>query len=292
MRRSLVASTLVALLSLPLALTFPVGQLVAVDGPLLYELFVPVRREAAQLAPVLVFLHGRGESGAWGITNAQSLPLQLLTNASFASALPFIVLVPQCPARCMQTGWTHDVLSQVTDLALAVAREHGGDSARLYLVGQSMGGQGAWLYAAQQSGVFAALAVVCGFVGSDVEAAAVAQRLASTPVAVFHSADDSVVPVFESDHMVRLLRQAGNAAVRYTRYETAPPPPLQEFGNLVGHGSYELAFRDASLYKWLQAHSCPVCAEPGAARWVDLSESAAKRRSGPRHDHARGAGAE
>ena len=72
-----------------------------------YELFLPKnwasphpQKAGQQSFPVLVFLHGRGESGGFEVTNAQSLPLQLLSNSSFAESCPFIVVIPQCPWRC------------------------------------------------------------------------------------------------------------------------------------------------------------------------------------------------
>ena len=73
------------------------------DGDLKFELFLPQRWQHPAASgsrwPVLVFLHGRGESGGFDVTNAQSLPWQLVAgnNASFVASLGFIVLVPQCP---------------------------------------------------------------------------------------------------------------------------------------------------------------------------------------------------
>ena len=73
------------------------------DGGLKFELFLPTkwRHPAASASrwPILVFLHGAGESGGFEVTNAQSLPWQLVAgnNASFAASCGFIVLVPQCP---------------------------------------------------------------------------------------------------------------------------------------------------------------------------------------------------
>ena len=68
-----------------------------------FELFVPSNWQppsaTAKRYPVIVFLHGRGESGGFEINNAQSLPLQLLTNRSFAASFPFITVVPQCPRQ-------------------------------------------------------------------------------------------------------------------------------------------------------------------------------------------------
>lgn len=73
------------------------------EGGLKFELFLPQQWQHPAASgsrwPVLVFLHGRGESGGFDVTNAQSLPWQLVAgnNASFVASFGFIVLVPQCP---------------------------------------------------------------------------------------------------------------------------------------------------------------------------------------------------
>ena len=166
----------------------------------------------------------------------------------------------------------------------------GGDIQRIYLAGQSMGGNGAWMFAAQQPRFFAATVIVCGYAQQQ-EADAGAMRVARSPVAVYHSADDSVIPVAAADLMVDSLRRAqasrssgkaffsfGDVArrphagcipgvhgcmVRYVRYETAPGPPMPEYEHLIGHGSYELAFRDADLYSWLLEQRCEKCGRNG-----------------------------
>ena len=58
--------------------------------------------------------------------------------------------------------------------------------------------------------------------------------------------------------------------LRYVRYETAPGPPMPEFAHLLGHGSYELAFRDAGLYEWLLQQRCRRCDKP-LAPWHALA---------------------
>lgn len=238
-----------------------------------YELFLPNEASSPAPHPVLVFLHGRGESGAFDVTNAQSLPLQLLQNESFAATFPFIVVVPQCPSSCaMHNGWAPRVLQTVTKIVTdTVVPKYQGDPHRVYLAGQSMGGHGSWMYGAQQQGFFAAVVVVCGYSRSAEERATIAERLTArpTPTAVFHSADDIVIPVFASDEMVQALKDRGHTDVRYTRYAHAPGPPMPEFADLQGHGSYELAFRDATLYAWLLARRCDSCGSASAA-WVPL----------------------
>jgi len=129
----------------PVALPMVELTFVSDRGSLPFELFLPRQSTSpGTLSPVLVFLHGRGESGAFDVTNAQSLPLQLLTNKSFAASFPFITIVPQCPWECAQfNGWLDTTLGQLTDVIKWVVNEHVGDPARVYLAGQSMGGNGA-----------------------------------------------------------------------------------------------------------------------------------------------------
>lgn len=146
--------------------------------------------------------------------------------------------------------------------------------------------------------------MVCGYGGSPRDQARIALRLvrSGTAVGVVHAADDSVVPVAGSDAMVHAIhalqtarteggtQAAANAAsgpgtppkaahlLRYWRYAHAPGPPLAAYAHLVGHGSYEVAFRDPSLYAWLLSHACAQCAEAAAAgvqpKWKPLHHAA------------------
>ena len=112
------------------------GALVPVRGKdLHFELFVPKAWQPAVPSPVLVFLHGRGESGGFDVTNAQSLPWQLVSgnNASFASSCGFIVVVPQCPQTCASVNhWMTPTLQNVAALVHDwVVPTLGGDAHRL-----------------------------------------------------------------------------------------------------------------------------------------------------------------
>ena len=240
-----------------------------------FGLFLPARWRRGASHPVIVFLHGRGESGGFAVTNAQSLPWLLAgNNVSFASTFQFIVVAPQCPRECMmENGWSSSVLRATAELVNEwLVPELGGDPHRVYVAGQSMGGHGAWAFASQQPRLFAAVVVVCGYAQGGEQEAEIARRLVRSgiSVGVYHSADDSVIPVDASDRMVGALRAArtanergeGRLALRYVRYEHAPGPPITEFENLIGHGSYELAFRDETLYQWLLQQECRRCGRP------------------------------
>jgi len=269
-----------------------------------YELFLPkASPPSGAKSPILVFLHGRGESGAFDVTNAQSLPLQLLANATFAASFPFITIVPQCPESCAyDNGWSDAVLQGLARLVPEIASAHGGDLGRVYLAGQSMGGNGAWMFASQQKNLFAAVVVVCGYGGSPRDQSRIAERLvrSGTAVGVVHAADDSVIDVSAGDEMVEAImamqhsREGGGAKpnsvesvagkppntpmLRYWRYAHAPGPPMPEYAHLIGHGSYEIAFRNPGLYAWLLLHTCEKCAAAAAAgvqsKWKPLHHSA------------------
>jgi predicted peptidase len=136
-------------------------------------------------------------------------------------------------------------------------REFRGDPKRVYLTGVSMGGTGAW-YLARHPRRFAAVVPVCGevvrqpddpfpsnpppdiarIVNSPDPYSALARTIDGTPVWAFHGAADDIVPVTESRSMVAALRKFGGNA-RYTEYPN------------VGHESWDLAYADADLVKWL-----------------------------------------
>lgn len=62
----------------------------------------------------------------------------------------------------------------------------------------------------------------------------------------------------------------GPLPLKFVRYDHAPGPPMPEFAELTGHGSYELAFRDAALYTWLLEHRCAKCEVRPPAAWRGL----------------------
>lgn len=235
------------------------------------QIFVP-RSHASDLRPVIVFLHGGGD-GPYDVMNRQSLPSLLLNNHTFARHFPFIVLLPcsTCDSLSSTRGWSSanfDRLERLLELAL---RRFRGDPTRVYLTGQSMGGYGLWHYAGRPN-IFAALVPVCASARPSqalLEAACCREGAASCcpPVWAFHGANDRVVPIAFTDKWVQGLRGQSQrkSEVRYTKYDDAPPPPMKEYSHLVGHGSYELAYREPELFEWLLTKRCETC-RPRPAR--------------------------
>ncbi len=203
--------------------------------------------------PLLVFLHGAGESGhnldEMISIGATGCPPVELAHGSAATILreSFVVVSPQT-AR----GWGDAAaIAQFTG-GLIASEELAIDETRVYCTGVSMGGAGAWV--AGTTKLFAAIAPVCG-AGSVPPAS-----LAGVPVWAFHGANDIVVPVRVTDEMVEALQAArssqphgGANEVKYTRYDASPAPT--GYKDYIGHASWIRAYAGPELWAWLLEHS-------------------------------------
>merc|ERR1712228_1057413 len=80
-----------------------------------------------------------------------------------------------------------------------ITADFGGDPSRVYALGASMGGGGAWALAGKHPERFAAVVPCAGHLDTDAgktgQKDLVLANLLDKPVWVFHSADDNVAPV-------------------------------------------------------------------------------------------------
>jgi predicted peptidase len=117
---------------------------------------------------------------------------------------------------------------------------------RALLIGVSLGGYGAWHFAAEHAGRFASVVPICG--GSPERDAdrfmRIARQIGSTPVWIFHGADNRIVPVGESRKMVEALKAAGGN-VRYNEYPN------------VGHNVWLNVLAEKELLPWLLKQQAP-----------------------------------
>jgi len=171
--------------------------------------------------PLLVFLHGAGESGDdLGKVKAHGPPKLI---AAGDRAFPCIVVSPQSPGR----GWNPDVLAALVD---ELCREYRVDEDRIWLTGLSMGGFGTWALAAANPDRFAAI------VPNQ------ADKLVGIPTWVFHGANDVVVPLSASQSIVDAIKAKGGEP-KFTVYPEA------------GHDSWTVTYADPALWDWLFAQS-------------------------------------
>lgn len=194
-----------------------------------YLLYLPKEygQDRDKKFPLILFLHGAGESG----TDIEKVkvhgPPKL---AAQGKEIPFIIVSPQSPGG----GWNNEVLINLLD---EIERTYNVDTDREYLTGLSMGGFGTWALATEYPNRFAAIAPICG--GGQ---AFRARRIKDVPVWVFHGAKDPVVPVKSSQDMVDALKAAGAAEVKFTIYPEAM------------HDSWTETYSNKELYEWFLAH--------------------------------------
>jgi predicted peptidase len=209
-----------------------------------YMLFVPQDYHASGKPwPLLLFLHGLGESGHGGDelerVEVHGPPGFVESRPDF----PFVVVSPQLPPpkRGMEdvpTAWKADELIQLVD---HVQKHLNIDPTRVYVTGLSMGGFGTFRLVAKYPERFAAAVPICG----GGEPAAMAKSLRRVPIWAFHGKLDPTVPVSRSEEMVNAVRRAGGD-VRLTIYPD------------VAHNSWKPTYDNPEIYKWLLSHRGPL----------------------------------
>ena len=193
-----------------------------------YLLYTPSGHGADRKArwPLLVFLHGAGESGSGpaagivskGLTGCPPVELNYGRAVEELSER-FIVASPRT-----SRGWGDRARLSAFTRALIGDPKLLIDASRVYLSGVSMGGAGVWVGATIPK-LFAAVAPVCA-------AGTPRPDAVSAPVWAFHGVNDRVVPVTYTDRSVEALRKAQpQLEVKYTRYKESPAP--------IGYPSYD-----------------------------------------------------
>lgn len=233
---------------------FGEGPLLKIGDPSTYAALVHLPPEGAGRAgdanrfPLLLFLHGAGESGKeWHklkklVDPGATTPMPALSNGTAIPALAdrFIVIAPQTPYR--EYFPTEKVLAFLRFVLEPDVLGRRIDKQKLYITGHSNGGFAALRVAT--SNRFAAVAPIApsGRVSPD--------ALRDVPVWAFHGRNDIVTSYKISEQLIAGLRRLGvsNADANITLYDDAPPPP----GALsqTGHGSTIPAYNTIELFDW------------------------------------------
>lgn len=197
-----------------------------------YLLYLPkdYGKEPLKKYPLILFLHGAGERGDdLELVKRHGIPKVVEKMENF----PFIVVSPQCPS---DSWWTVE-LEALKALLDEVTYRYEVDPDRIYLTGLSMGGFGTWAMAIKYPDLFAAIAPICG--GGDPNKVCAIKHV---PVWVSHGAKDNVVPLEQSEKMVKALQQCGGN-VKFTVYPDAE------------HDSWTVTYDNPELYDWLLKQS-------------------------------------
>ncbi|MBE6650146.1 MAG: phospholipase [Ruminococcaceae bacterium] len=191
-----------------------------------YVIRYPNGYEEGKKYPVILMLHGSGTRG--------TDPKMLLKNAAFTVTercfedFPFVMVAPQC-----HTNTWFDIFESLKRFAVMIAEESYTDRERLYLMGVSMGGYGAWQLAMSLPELFAAIVPICG--GGMYWNAA---RLVNVPVWAFHGGRDTTVFPEESRKMVDSVNRHGGSAKLTIFPEN-------------GHNAWDDTFSSKEVFDWL-----------------------------------------
>ncbi len=206
------------------------------EGQLSYRFRPPPMMAADQSIPLVVFLHGSGARGDDNFQQLRIVPIELCAPL-IVQEFPCAILVPQCPKNF---SWSSrlsgdvailDLLEYMCDQVLQDARL---DPHRVYLIGYSMGGFGAWSWATHSPNRFAAVISIAG--GGDPNTGS---TFVDLPVWAVHGADDDVVSVEQTRAIIGAVREAGGT------------PRYSEVAGM-GHDSWrELFDDDSAILRWL-----------------------------------------
>lgn len=199
--------------------------------------------------PLILFLHGAGESGTNNIA-------QLIANKGAVAWAepdriaenPCYILAPQSKGFSIG-GWQGEgVPALLIDMIKKFAAEHPQvDMDRIYIEGMSMGGMGTWNMILTYPDFFAAAIPICGMVNDSVyetDNGAAFDALKNLPIWVAHAENDTTVNVSGSQKAVAALKAHGNTSVKYYEYleGSITPDP---------HHSWKAVYADQEIYNWL-----------------------------------------
>jgi predicted peptidase len=207
------------------------------DAALTYGWLAPLQQKEGEIYPMVICLHGSGGSvSASAVLARQEMREK---HAAFVmvpkAELPFVWAKTDLIRRRPIPTDVSEKLPVLIEAIQSLLKTEAIDPARVYILGQSLGGFGSWGAIARHPELFAAAAPVCGG-----WAPADAAKMVPVAVWAFHGADDQTVPVQLSRDITAALTKAGGT-VKYTEYPG------------VGHDSWTKAFADPELWTWLFA---------------------------------------
>jgi len=182
--------------------------------------------------PLIIFLHGSGERGNNIEAVKHNGPPKIIAQHSGS---PFILVSPQLEAASDEDRrWDTAKLDR---LLAAVRKRYRVDPSRIYLTGLSLGGYATWAWALRRPEIFAAIVPVAGLSeDTDLDPCV----LKDMPIWAFHGDQDDVVDPQQGFAIVKKIDACkGMVRPRMTIYPQTT------------HGSWEPAYDDPAMWRWL-----------------------------------------
>lgn len=207
-----------------------------------YQLYGNPRWKATERYPLVIWLHGAGQSGSDNEAQMGGATKSFTEEAN-QEERPCFVLAPQCPDRAI--GFRNEVAANLMKVIRSLADALPIDESRIYLTGSSMGGSGSWYLGTENPGVFAAIIPLCG--GGDPSKAA---ALKETQLWAFHGDKDEDVPLERSTSMIEAIKAAGGTKAQITILEGE------------GHLITSIVYVKPELHEWIFAQKLGASPTP------------------------------
>ena len=206
-----------------------------------YHLYVPATLQRGTKYPLVIFLHGATDLT---IDTHKGFPKGVWSLPQVQSKHPHILFVPRF--RTDRDAWVHDdyrkmVMKALDDLVQEFNQKPKGigiDADRVYLVGFSMGGMGAWDYVKHEPNRFAAVCPLSGF-SAGPQNEAEAKLIQHVPIWIFNGDGDNGVR--DSRLSYQMLKRAEAPDVHYHEYVQC------------GHVIDDIAFFTDGFMDWMFA---------------------------------------
>jgi predicted peptidase len=218
------------------------------------RLYVPPEASQPGPRPLILFMHGAGESGTNNTLQVNGNIDNLLAEAKRRGAFLY---APQT-----NNGWgnatTNQRVMQMVDAALA---QYNVDSRKLYVTGLSMGGGGTWNMLDDYGDRFAAGVPICAVAPVAPFSAA---GMLDEPIWAFHARNDGTVGVGTSRSVFNsLLAAGGESAPTYLPGSTLVDSHFASGVNDLqyteyytgGHGIWGRVYNTPAMYDWLFSHT-------------------------------------
>ena len=175
-----------------------------------YKLFSPKKRGKL---PLVIWLHGGGDCGRQLLTSKSGT---MFAEDEVQNKYPSYVMAPQSDESVEGGSWSNDELDNVAGAAEELIKDGKVDKTRVYVIGHSMGGQGAWNILRRHPKLFAAAITTSPRVISEEAELEDLSNLSDLPVWMFHASSDPINLVSGSRDRYNKLVELGNTKVKYT----------------------------------------------------------------------------
>jgi predicted esterase len=207
------------------------------EAGLEYLLYVPegYGKNSQQKWPLILYLHGGDKlNTALAGLEADNLPEMLKDRGDY----PFLVLSPLAKSKTYEFWPEKEMADSLFILLAEIQDKVSVDQNRIYLTGESGGGNGTWEIGLQHPEYFAALVPSQGYYGWPYTVPENICDLKNVPVWAFHGAKDEVMPLEAEQMLVDVLTACGGN-VQFTIFPD------------IGHDVESQQVYTSELFTWL-----------------------------------------